>query len=476
MRLALVAAEMAPHAQVGGLGDVIRWLPRALAAGGDEVAVFIPGYDVLDTGGLAVHPVTEAGVLDLGPLGSAGLSALGEPAPGLPSVYLVEAPQWFHTGAVYGAAEEHLRFAALSAALPAALAALDWMPHLVHAHDWHTGLAALYLRAKGGRWASLPVVFTVHNLAYQGVFPATDLPRLGVPEDGFDPGDRADGWVNPLKTGIATAAAVTTVGPSFALQMLTPEGGMGLEGTLRARGDLPTGILNGIGPDWDPATDVLLPRRYRPGDLAGKAVNTSALRRRFGLREHPGVPVAGVVSRLDRQKGFDLLWETMPPLLARNRLQLAALGTGDPAIEALFAGLARRFPGEAALVAAFDPGLSHLVEAGSDLFLMPSLFEPSGLNQMYSMRYGTPPVAHRTGGLADTIRPWDGTGGTGFLFSPHTPEALTAALEDALAVFQDGDAWRRLVANGMAQDFSWEGRADEYRAVYRQVAGLSAAQ
>ncbi|MBP1632428.1 MAG: glycogen/starch synthase, ADP-glucose type, partial [Acidobacteria bacterium] len=375
MRLAFVAAEMAPHVHVGGLGDVTRWLPRALAAGGDEVAVFLPAYDVLDPKGLAVRPVPGAGEIPLGPLGTAGLLTLGEPAPGAPTVYLVDAPQWFGSGDVYPGDEDHLRFAALAAAVPAACAALGWAPDLVHANDWHTGLAALYLARAGEPWASLPVVFTVHNLAYQGLFPAADLPRLGLEAFAgrFDPGDLAGGWLNSLKTGIATASLVTTVSPSFAREMLTPERGMALDATLRARGDLPVGILNGIGDDWDPLTDPLLPYRYEVGDLEGKAVSTAALRKRFVLRERPGVPVLGVVSRLDRVKGFDLLRETMPPLLARNRVQLAALGTGDPAIESMFTGLTRRFAAEAGYVGAFDPALAHLVEAGADIFLMPSV-------------------------------------------------------------------------------------------------------
>ena len=472
-RLAFLSAELAPHAQVGGLGDVARWLPRALAAAGDEVAVFVPDYDVLDPAGLPVREALGPGDVSVGPLGTVGLRTLGDPAPGLPTVYLVSAPQWFHTGAVYGEDQEHLRFGALSAALAPLGTALGWVPDVVHANDWHTGLTALYLAAAGEPWASRPVVFTVHNLGYQGLFPATDLPRLGLEgwAHRFDPGDLARGWLNALKTGITTASAVTTVSPSFAREMLTPERGMALDATLRARPDLPVGILNGIGEDWDPATDRRIPQCYGPGDLEGKAVNTAALRRHFVLRERPGVPVAGVVSRMDRQKGFDLLRETMPPLLARGRVQLAVLGTGDSALESLFAGLARRFPGEAGYVAAFDPDLAHLVEAGSDLFLMPSLFEPSGLNQMYSMRYGTVPVAHRTGGLADTIEQWDGESGTGFLFSPHSAEAFAAALEDALAAYEDRAGWRHLVINGMKKDFSWGARVAEYQEVYRRVAG-----
>jgi starch synthase len=476
MRLAFLTAEMAPHAHVGGLGDVARWLPRSLAAAGEEVAVFLPDYDVLDPAGLPVREVLGSDEVSLGPLGTVGLRTLGDPGPGRPTVYLVTAPQWYSIGAVYGGQEGHLRFGALSAAIAPLCRSLGWVPDLVHANDWHTGLAALYLATAGEPWASRPVVFTVHNLAYQGVFPAADLPRLGLESWGhrFDPGDLAGGWLNCLKTGIATAAAVTTVSPSFAREMLTPEQGMALDGTLRARGDLPVGILNGIGEDWDPAADERIPRRYGPGDLESKAVNTAALRRRFGLRDRPGVPVAGVVSRMDRVKGFDLLRQTMPPLLARGRLQLAALGTGDSALESLFTGLARRFPGEAAHVAAFDLDLSHLVEAGADIFLMPSVFEPSGLSQMYSMRYGTVPVAHRTGGLADSIEHWDGQSGTGFLFSPHTPEAFAGALADALAAYEDREGWRHLVVNAMNRDFSWGARAAEYREVYRRVAGAGA--
>ncbi|MBM3695339.1 MAG: glycogen synthase [Actinobacteria bacterium] len=398
---------------------------------------------------------------------------LGDSAPGSPTVYLVDAPQWFHAGEVYPGDEDHLRFAALAAAVPPLCDALGWLPDVVHANDWHTGLTALYLALAGEPWAGIPVVFTVHNLGYQGVFPAADLPRLGLEAAAgrFDPGDLAGGWLNALKTGIATADAVTTVSPSFAREMLTPERGMALDATLRARGDLPVGILNGIGEDWDPGSDPYLPHQYGLGDLEGKAANTAALRKRLGLRDRPGVPLLGVISRLDRQKGFDLLRETMPPLLARNRVQLVALGTGDPAIESLFAGLARRFPAEAAYVAAFDPGLAHFIEAGAEVFLMPSVFEPSGLNQMYSMRYGTPPVAHRTGGLVDSIEQWDGEHGTGFLFEPHSAEAFVGALEYALGVYEDREAWRRLVSNGMSRDFSWGARAEEYRAVYRRVAG-----
>ena len=288
----------------------------------------------------------------------------------------------------------------------------------------------------------------------------------------LDPGDLAAGEVNSLRAGIATAAMVTTVSPGFVREIVTPERGRGLDTALRARGDRLVGILNGIGDDWHPATDPRLPRTYGPGDLEGKAVNTAALRTRFELADRSGVPVLGIVSRMDHQKGFGLLGGTLPPLLAAHRAQLAVIGTGDPGIEGLFRSLADRFPGEAGYLRAFDLDVAHLIEAGADLFLMPSVFEPSGLNQMYSLRYGTVPVVHRTGGLADSVEPWDvaSGSGTGFLFAPHTEAAFAAALEEGLRAFADGDAWRRLVGNGMERDFSWEARVGEYRRVYRRAA------
>jgi len=474
MRIAFVTSELAPHAHIGGLGDVARWLPRALAASGDEVRVFVPAYDGFDSAGLPVRPEAGVGELGLGSLGTARLLTLGDPGPGLPTAHLVDAPQWFHRGGIYAPGDDaHLRYAALSATVPAACAALDWAPDVVHANDWHTGLMVLHLEAAG--LAPLPpTVFTIHNLAYQGRFPAADLGLMGLAgrEEMLDPADLAVGEVNSLRAGIATAAMVTTVSPGFAREIVTPERGMGLDAALRARGDRLVGILNGIGDDWDPATDPRLPRTYGPGDLEGKAVNTAALRSRFGLVERPGVPVLGIVSRMDRQKGFDLLRSTLPPLLAAHCAQLAVIGTGDPDIESLFLSLVDRFPGEAGYLRAFDLDVAHLIEAGADLFLMPSVFEPSGLNQMYSLRYGTVPVVHRTGGLADSVEPWEGASGsgTGFLFSPHTEAAFATALEEALQAFADSDIWRRLVGNGMGRDFSWEASAAEYRRVYRRAA------
>jgi starch synthase len=470
MRVAFAVSELAPHAQVGGLADVARWLPAALAAGGDDVRVFVPHYDVLDPGRLPVAPVDDVGIVPIGGLGSVTVSILGEPGPDRPTVYLIAAREWFARGRLYDPGpDEHLRFAALSRAVPAVCDRLGWVPEVIHANDWHTALLPSFAAAAGEPWASLSTVLTLHNLAYQGWFPAADLGRVGL-SGVVDPNPDIDGGgVNSLRVGIAAASLVTTVSPTYAEEIRGPQRGFGLEADLAARGDRLIGILNGIGEDWDPATDEWISHQY--SEPAGKAPNTAALRDRFGLEHRADVPVMGVVSRLDRQKGFELLRTTLSPLFERRRAQLAVVGTGDPSFEAMFAGFAARHPGWAAYHRGFDTGLAHLIEAGSNVFLMPSEFEPCGLNQMYSLKYGAVPVVHRTGGLADTVEPWDpeaGTG-TGFVFDEFTAPAFAATLRAALETFRDRTAWRRLMANGMGKDFSWDAQAARYRAAYRRA-------
>jgi len=467
VRVAFVAAELAPHSQVGGLGDVARWLPASLAALGDDVRVFVPHYDVLDPAGLSISAVPDMNDVPIGSLGSVTVSQLGESGPGQPTIYLIGAEQWFERGTVYTSEpDEHFRFAALSRAVVEVCDRLEWMPQLVHANDWHTALLPLHLRAAGDRWAEVPVVLTIHNLAYQGWFPQEDLARMDLGLTEPAPAVLDSGRVNSLGTGIRTAEIVTTVSPTYAKEITEPRFGFGLDGDLRARGDQLIGILNGIGPDWDPESDGLIPHPY--SSPFGKAPNTEALRTRMGLAPEAGVPILGIVSRLDRQKGFELMRSSIPPLLDGRRAQLAVLGTGDSALRAMFVGLSKHFPGWAAYEHRFDPELAHLIEAGSDVFLMPSQFEPCGLNQMYSMKYGTVPVVHRVGGLADTVTQWDpnsGTG-TGFAFSEFSEAGFLAAVESALDAYKERTDWVRLMSNGMKSDFSWSRRATEYRLVY----------
>ncbi len=407
--------------------------------------------------------------VSLGDLGTARFHHLGEPGRGRPTIWLVDAPQWFHRGAIYDDADDgHLRFAALVRAALALADARGVYPDVLHLNDWHTAIGPVM--ADTGQWRDVPTVLTIHNLAFQGWLPTADLAPMGVEVDGLDPADVAKGWVSTLKEGIRAATVVTTVSPGFAREIIQPGQGMGLEADLERIGDRLVGILNGIGDDWNPLADPALAAPFGPEDLAGKAVNTAALRERLGLVDRD-VPVLGIVSRLTEQKGFPLLRETIPPLLAYRRAQLVVIGTGEPDLEAMFSEMASEFPDDAAYVHEFDIALSHLIEAGSDVFLMPSRFEPSGLNQMYSMAYGTIPVVHRTGGLADSVEPWDGAAGTGtgFVFSPHTQEAFAAALDDALAAWSEPEVRRRIIANGMARDDSWAARADDYREVYRKV-------
>jgi len=471
VRIAFATAEMAPLAHVGGLGDVSRWLPETLAQVGNDIRVFLPRYEVLETVGRVESVVPGLEELDLGALGTAAIHTLDGPGP---TVLLVDAPAWFAGSRVYAPGpNEHLRYAAFCRAVLAACDAMGWVPQVLHANDWHTALLSLHANARGGHWLDVPMVLTIHNLAFQGWFPSSDLDRMGL--DPSHPAIEVEArGVNSLRVGIRAADMVVTVSPTYADEILAPKRGEGLDDVLRDKKDRLVGVLNGIGADWDPDRDPHLPTTYNASTLGAKTQSTAALRDRLGLAHRRGVPVLGVVSRLTTQKGFKLFRRTLPPLLDAQSAQLAAIGTGNPALEAMFGSLTEHFPADAGYHRGFDPGLAHLIQAGSDIFLMPSEWEPCGLNQMYSQRYGTVPVVHRTGGLADTVAPWDPVSGegTGFLFDQHTGAGFSAALLDALEAFDNTEAWRRLQRNGMAEDFSWERRAREYRDVYeRAIAG-----
>ena len=473
MHIGFLSSEVAPFVQTGGLGDVSRWLPAKLASGGDRVDVALPFYDVLDTGGLDVVAVRHPSEVSLGELGTARFFQLDLPRPDHPTVWLVDAPEWFHRGTVYDErGDGHLRYTVLVRAALALAQARNAIPDVVHANDWHTAHAPLAAASFGGRWSNVPTVLTLHNLAFQGWFETADLAAMGLDAvvDRMDPDDIGRGWVSTLKEGIRSADLVTTVSPTYAREITTPQGGMGLDGVLRAKGDRLVGILNGIGDDWDPRTDPDLAAPFSRDDMTGKAENTAALRVRMGLVERD-VPILGIVSRLTEQKGFGLVGDVLDRVLGERRAQLAVIGTGAQEYEQLFAALRDRFPGDAVYYRGFDVALSHLIEAGSDIFLMPSRFEPSGLNQMYSMAYGTIPVVHATGGLIDSVEPFDAKAGTGcgFVFSPHTVDAFARCLDEAIAAWGDPAQRWRVIANGMARDDSWDARADEYRKIYRRA-------
>jgi starch synthase len=473
MEILFVASEVAPWSKTGGLGDVAAALPRALAARGHAVTVVSPRYGSIDP--RAAGFVRRDGVLRI----------RGEPAAawvrrGKPTFWLVEHERLF--GARRGIYGEHgrdfpdnaERFTFLSRAALALPGATGTRPQVVHANDWQTGLVPFLLRhehAGDPHLAEARTVFTIHNLAYQGVFPKDVVPHLGLPWDVF----RLEAMefydrLSFIKAGLVFADVLTTVSPTYAREIRTPQGGHGLDALLRDRASDLHGILNGIdAAEWNPATDPHLPAHYSATALAGKGRCKAALQGEMGLPVRPGVPLAAVVSRLADQKGVDLLIAALPEVLSRDA-QLVILGSGEARSEQALLTAAAERRDRMAVRIGFDEGLAHRIEAGADLFLMPSRFEPCGLNQMYSLRYGTVPVVRAVGGLEDTVEDYDGWNvGTGFKFRDYTPAALSLAVRRALEVYRDGRAWRGLMARGMAEDFSWDRSAVSYEALYRAL-------
>jgi len=474
MRILMVASEALPFAKTGGLADVLGALPVALARLGHHVDVVIPRYQGI-TAGERTGTVTVA----LG--GQVSAAHIWIAAAGNVRTIFIDHPAYFDRPYLYGTAGQDYpdnpeRFAFL------ALAALQWAAtqepfDVVHGHDWQSGLVPVLLRNGSAppSIARAPAVFTVHNLAYQGVFDASWLPRLGFGWDLMRI-DALEYWgrISFLKGGFMFSALITTVSPRYAREIQTPEFGFGFDGILRYRaGDL-VGILNGIDYDqWDPARDPHLPEPYDATNLAGKAAAKRVLLETCGIpvnEETLARPLIGMISRLVDQKGFDLIAEIADEL-PRLDASYVLLGTGDRRYEDMWLGLAARHPGRIAAKIGFDEALAHRIEGGADLFLMPSRFEPCGLNQMYSLRYGTVPVVRAVGGLYDTVRNFDPrTGeGTGFSFNEYSAQALLDTLQWALEVYRDRTTWRRIQLAGMGQDFSWDASARQYVKVYERA-------
>jgi starch synthase len=471
MEILFLASEVAPLSKSGGLGDVAGALPAALAARGHAVAVVSPRYGSIDParhGFEAIHRAVRV---------RGELTTLFVRRRGGLSHYLVEHDHYF--GSRRGLYHDHHheygdnaeRFAYLCRAALEVPAAFGLKPRILHLNDWQTGLAAWLLRHEHAEDPVLRAtrsVFTIHNLAYQGVFTKEVLPALGLPWEVF----RFDAMefhdrLNLMKAGLVFSDALTTVSPTYAGEVQTPEGGEGLDGLLRQRAADLTGILNGIDhAEWDPVTDRHLPAHYDAEGLAGKQACKAALQRELGLPARPDLPLVAMVGRLADQKGVDLVLAAMPELL-RRELQLVLLGSGRRDWEEAFAHAARQHPDRLAARIGFDEGLAHRMEAGADIFLMPSRFEPCGLNQLYSLRYGTVPVVRKVGGLADTVQDYDGwKQGTGFVFGDYDPRAMLAGLRRAKEAYRDQRAWGALVRRGMAQDFSWGRSAARYEALY----------
>jgi starch synthase len=484
LTVCLLASEVAPLSKTGGLADVAHALAKYLHADGHEVRLFTPLYSSIDRAALAARRVTGLQQVPLAVGAQTYLFSVFEaPLPGAGSarVFLIDCQELYARESLYTSdPDEHLRFIAFTRAVFVSCALLKWTAQIFHCNDWHTAFGPLFLRTEyglGARFAAARTVLTIHNVGYQGIFPAADIADLDLPpgdEQLLHPEDLAAGRINALRHGILYADSITTVSPTHAREICTDEYGMGLQDSLRARGDALSGILNGVDYDeWDPRRDRYLPVHYDPAHLAGKA----ELKRRFlasrGLLTAPEVPLAGIVSRLASQKGIELMFDALPKVLEARPLALAALGSGEAKYEQFFAGLALSFPGRVVFESGYDEELSHWIEAASDLFLMPSRYEPCGLNQMYSLRYGTVPVVRRTGGLADSVEHYDSTSGagTGVVFNDFDAPALEWALNTALDLYSQPVHWSRLMGNAMSRDFSWQRRTGEYLEIYRRLAG-----
>jgi starch synthase len=477
VNVAMVASEAHPYARTGGLGDVLGALPIALRREGVAATVCLPGYPsaLAHAGRVGPSEIVHA------PIGSRTepvefVRLLDRPF----DVVLACADRYFRRDFLYGPPggqypDNAERFIVFCRAVLEWLRQQDPRPDILHAHDWQAALAIAFLRANASypELARTRTVFTIHNLAYQGRFWSADWHLLNLDLHYFSaPFLEFYGEINFLKAGLVFADALTTVSPRYAAEIQTPAFGEGLDGVLRSRATDLRGIVNGIDfALWNPQRDPHLPAPYSAADLVGKARCKAALQAELGLPTQSEVPLVAMITRLADQKGADLAFAALPALLADKAIQFVLLGNGDDALEQQARLLVAQYPGRAAVRIGFDEPLAHRIEAGADLFLMPSRFEPCGLNQLYSLRYGTIPVVHSVGGLDDTVQQFDAATrtGNGFKFTPFTPDALTAALRTALSQWHHPAQRTALIRNGMLADFSWDRSAAAYRALYDQL-------
>jgi starch synthase len=484
VKIAIVAAEISPWAKVGGLADVIGALPAALKDAGAEPAVIVPGYKSI-LAKLAAAPVGPAMTVHLGAEAHPFRVLRAEDSHGLP-IYLIEHPGYFGRDGVYGDKRgdfpDNLRRFVFFGKAAAMAAAEIVKPAVLHAHDWHAAVAPIVARADPvlrERLARTTVAFTIHNLAFQGIYSAAEFALLGIDRSYFGiEGLEFFGRINLMKGAIVMADGASTVSPSYAREITAdPELGFGLEGVLRQKGERFVGILNGADyREWNPAHDDLIAARYTPAMPDGKRVCARDLRDALGLPGWDDRALIGMVTRLTSQKGCDLLRDALDAVMAQG-VQLVMLASGDQTLEEFFAAAQRRFPDQFRIISEFDNPMAHRIQAGCDAFLMPSRFEPCGLTQMYALKYGTAPIVRATGGLRDTVDEFDpATGrGTGFVFERYDAGELVAALARMTAVFAKPPAWRKLVANCFAQDFSWAQSARHYLEWFAALARSRAA-
>ena len=487
MNVAYLVSEMAPFAKTGGLADVAGALPSALARLGIDARIFTPLHR---TAGAPDVDLTHVSDATRGVVFSMGgqkfrfdlLTPVSKPVRGKSRrpeapIYFIDCPELFDRPSIYTQDDdEPLRFLFFTRATLEASQRMGLAPDIVHCNDWQTALFPLLVKtlyAWDRLFKETKTLLTIHNLGYQGVFDSAWYDYLELDGGGLiDEGDRSAGRINFLKTGIRHADRVSTVSPTYAREIQTPEHGMGCDSLLRERASALTGIVNGVDYEvWSPQNDSLIEYRYSAKSLWRKKKNTQGLAQEVGLSLEPGVPLIGMVSRLTYQKGLELVFEVLPELIQNGSVRLAVLGSGEAKYERWFQELSVRFADRVFFYRGHHETLAHRIEASCDAFLMPSRYEPCGLNQLFSLKYGTVPIVHRTGGLADTVSLYDPrTGdGNGIVFDHFTVDGLRWALETATALFRDPETWTRIQRNGMSADYSWDRQAEHYHALYREM-------
>ncbi|MEA3138900.1 MAG: starch synthase [Gammaproteobacteria bacterium] len=480
LKLCILASEIVPYAKTGGLADVAGALVRNLANLGHDVRAFMPLYPIVRRNQSDLKPVLGAQRVSLS-IGATeywfSLLSAAYPKSDAP-IYFIDCPALFDREALYTFdSDEHRRFLLFTRAALEGCRRLGFAPDIFHCNDWHAAFLPLYLKTLYGSdslLAHAKTLLTIHNIAFQGVMSSADAADLGLGAAWslLDQSDMARGIINSLKTGIKHAHCVSTVSPTYAREICETPLGMGLQGTLRERSDRVVGILNGVDyEEWDPRHDPHLSAHFSAQDLRGKLINKEMLIATANLKLSSSQPLIGMVTRLSEQKGIDLLFDALPELLQARDFGLVVLGSGDAKYTDFFTALAQRHADRVSFNTRFDEPLAHLIEAGSDIFLMPSRYEPCGLNQMYSLRYGTVPVVRNTGGLADSVQHFNPSSGrgTGCVFNDYDAPAVRWAVNTVLDWYADPHNWASLQQNAMAKDFSWTRQVREYEALYRRM-------
>lgn len=482
LKVALITSEVYPFSKTGGLADVSGALSKYVTQSGHDIRVITPLYAQNDFSKADLVPVDflQDITLHFGPA-YYSFSVHVASLPGSNAqVYFVSCPNLYNRASIYtNDIDEHIRFAFLSRAALEMCQRMGWGPDIMHCNDWQTALIPLYLKTMF-KWDSLfsttKTILTIHNLGYQGQFSSDVVNDLGFGDYGdlLDPHDVNSGQINFMKLGIIHADKITTVSKTYAKEIQTIEYGEGIDPMLAYRHENLIGIVNGVDyAEWSPQLDTLIEKNYDVGDFAGKLSNKMALLARCNLKYNQDIPVIGLVSRMVEQKGFDLILEVLEHILHWNKVQCIILGNGEERYENYFQFLAQKYPEQLYYFKGYNNRLAHQIEAGADMFLMPSRYEPCGLNQIYSLKYGTIPIVRKTGGLADTVQlyNWQDQTGTGFVFEDYTPAGLKWAMDYAISTFNDKQAWKKIVTSAMEQNFSWEVQVKHYLELYKNLKG-----